>query len=198
MSELTTTQMLAGRAGAGDCDALEALARRTYPGLLSAARAQIRGHAPVLRGQLDSTDLAQSSYLEALRALPFFEPRATRGAFRVWLRGVLLNKVRRRLQYFLAKRRNVSRAVPMPAEFEGAGSRVGPLEELISLERRRGIQRAMATLSERQQKVIQLRFFETLSWDEVGSRMDLSAAAAQMLCHRALKGLRAAFDAIGG
>ena len=179
-----TTEDLARRAREGDREAMQALAERTYPGVLSAAKAMSRRRGG-LRSRLESGDLAQSAYHDALRALPSYESRGA-GSFRRWLLGVLRNKVRRRLASLLARRRDARREVPLESSGGTTSPGESPLARLLDGEHRARLEASLSGLSERHRRVIHLRYFEDLPWRDVGARMGISEEAAQMLCHRAL------------
>jgi RNA polymerase sigma-70 factor (ECF subfamily) len=186
-----TTEDLARKAREGDRDAMEALAERTYPGLLSAARAYGRRKGG-LRARIESGDLAQSAYHDALRALPRYEPRGV-GSFRRWLLGVLRNKVRRRLASILAHRRDIRQESRLPRDVPAASQATSPLGRLLDGEHRTRLAESLAGLSDRHRRVIHLRYHEGLPWRDVGTRLGISEEAAQMLCHRALVDLNEAF-----
>jgi RNA polymerase sigma factor (sigma-70 family) len=186
-----TTEDLARRAREGDREAMEALAERTYPGVLSAAKAYSRRRGG-LRSRLESGDLAQSAYHDALRALPSYESRGA-GSFRRWLLGVLRNKVRRRLASLLARRRDARREVPLESSGQAASPTESGLGRLLDGEHRARLEEALAGLSERHRRVIHLRYFEDLPWRDVGARLGISEEAAQMLCHRALVDLNESY-----
>jgi RNA polymerase sigma-70 factor (ECF subfamily) len=189
-----TTEDLARRAREGDREAMEALAERTYPEMLSAARAYSRRKLRGLSARIESGDLAQSAYHDALRALPSYEPRGV-GSFRRWLLGVLRNKVRRRLASILALRRDVRQEARLPHEVPASRPATSPLGRLLDAERSARLAASLERLSDRHRHVIHLRYFEGLPWREVGVRLGISEEAAQMLCHRALIDLNEAYFA---
>jgi RNA polymerase sigma-70 factor (ECF subfamily) len=145
-----------------------------------------------LRRRLETEDLAQSAYHDALRALDRWEGRG-KGSFRKWLLGILRNKFRRKLAGALAERRDARREVALGDVDRSASSGGDPCLQVLRAEDREHLLRAVEALPDKWRRVVHLRYFEGLAWREVGERLDLSEEAAQMLCHRALKSLHAEF-----
>ncbi len=184
------TRKLVESAQAGDARARETLAARTYAGVLAAARTFLRGRFKPLRGRLETRDLAQSAYVDALRSLPAFKPTAT-GSFRGWLLGILRNKLRRRVASLTALRRDARREAPLPAVPASAES---PSRRTLQAEERARLERALADLPSSHGAVVRLRFYDELSWDEIAARLGTSPEAAQMRCTRALRLLRTTYE----
>ncbi len=158
--------------------------------MLTTARAFLRGRFRPLRDRFDTHDLAQSAYVDAFRALPSFVP-AERGSFRRWLAGILRNKLRHRAAYLTAKRRDARREAPLAGAAAGADS---PSRRALRGEERARLAQALERLPARYADVIRWRFYDELALADVGARLGASEAAAQMLCRRALRKLRRAYE----
>jgi len=191
--DATGTQDLARRAKEGDREALDALVRRTYPGLARDARLRLRTGPPALRARLATDDLAQSAIRDALRVLPAYRPQGE-GSFRAWLAGFLRNKVHRRLAFFRARRRDARLEAPLEAAAPVHSREPLPPDVVIREEERRRLEEAVNSLPERDRTIIVCRYHLDLPWKEVGERVGIGEEAAQMACRRALGKLRGLFD----
>jgi RNA polymerase sigma factor (sigma-70 family) len=190
--DLLATQDLARRAREGDREALDLLVRRTYPGVVRAARS-LRGEHRGIRARIETEDLAQSAFRDAVQVLPSFKERGE-GSFRRWLLGILRNKVRRRLAFFHARRRDARREVPVDAAESIPSGSPTPPQIAIEAEDRGRLEDALNRLPERDRKIIVCRYHLDLSWKEVGERIGTGEEAAQMACHRALAKVRRLLD----
>jgi RNA polymerase sigma factor (sigma-70 family) len=193
IDDLLGTRDLVQLARAGDREALDLLVRRTYPGVVTAARSLRKVHARI-RGRVETEDLAQSAFRDAVRVLPTFRERGD-GSFRRWLLGILRNKVRRHVAFFGARRRDAGREAHLPEASDLPSPAPPPPAVLLEREERGRLVDAVNRLPERDRKVVVCRYHLGLSWKEVGDRLGTSEEAAQMACHRALVKLRRALDA---
>ncbi|MBI4600794.1 MAG: sigma-70 family RNA polymerase sigma factor [Planctomycetes bacterium] len=176
-----------------DREAQEELFARIYPDLLQAARFRL---GPVLRARMDTLDLAQTAYLEALRDLRRYRYQG-KGSFKRWLLAILENKIRRRLQFFKARRRDLRREVPLEPGHEIPSRSPSITGNLIAREDRERLEGAMDKLPEDYREVIVNRYYLGLNWAAVGEHMGRSEEAAQMLCKRALARLRKLYGDLG-
>ncbi len=181
-----TTKRLIQRAQEGDRSAIEQLFAKIYPDLLQAARFRL-GHA--LRSRMDTMDLAQTAYFEAYRDLEQYQYEG-KGSFHRWLLGILENKIRSRLKFFKAQRRDMRREVAVDSDKNLPAPADSPTRKLIANEDRERIEAAMDRLSERHREVIVYRYYLRMPWGEIGEVTGRSEEAAQMLCHRALQKLK--------
>ncbi len=181
-----TTRDLVERARKGDREAVEALFAKSYPDLVQAVRFRL-GEA--LRNRMDSLDLAQSAYLEAYRDLDGYE-YGGKGSFRRWLMGIVENKIRGRLKFFKAQRRDMRREVALEGQSIPRET-LSPVSRFLALEDRVRLEAAMDRLPEEYREVIIARYYLRLSWKEVGERHgQRSPEAVQMLARRALLKLK--------
>ena len=188
-SDEPTTRTLLRKAREGDRAAMEALFARSYPDLVQAARFRM---GAALRARMDTLDLAQDAYFDAFRDLERYRYRG-KGSFRRWLLGILENKIRSRLDFLRARKRDARREVVLE-ERQAPPAPVGsPTQEVVRGEDRERLERAMDRLPERYRDVIVSRYYLRMSWREIGELTSRSEEAAQMLCHRALRKLRAMY-----
>jgi RNA polymerase sigma-70 factor (ECF subfamily) len=177
------------KAQQADRDAQEALFRRAYPDILQAARFRL---GPELRARMDTMDLAQTAYSEALRDLPKYRYEG-KGSFVRWLSAILENKIRNRLDFFRAQRRDLRREVPLDREAGVPAPAESPTRNLIRGEDRARLEAAMDRLPPDYREVIVCRYYLRMPWSEVGVELRRSEEAAQMLLQRALLKLRALY-----
>jgi RNA polymerase sigma-70 factor (ECF subfamily) len=186
MGEKNTTTQLIEKAQKGDREAVERLFSRVYPDLLQAARFRL---GKALRARMDTLDLAQTAYFEAFRDLQAYRYRGE-GSFHRWLLGILENKIRKRLKFHHAQRRDFRREVHVEGSQELPAPSTSPTRKLIANEDRERIEAAMDHLDDAHREVLIYRYYLRMSWKEVGQCLGRSEEAAQMLCHRALQNLK--------
>ncbi len=188
-------QGLIDRARGRDEEALEQLLSVHAQRLLESVRAELGER---LRRRLESQDVMQQVYLDALRDIERFENRGD-DAFFQWLRRIAINRIcdadRRGFQ--AAKRRGEVRAADLGPDGSMAGlieairepgarpSLAAGLGEEVAL-----LERALGQLSEEHRQVIELRYFRQLNVAETAARMERSERAVRSLCVRALIRLR--------
>ncbi len=186
---------LIDRARGRDEEALEQLLSVHAQRLLESVRAELGER---LRRRLESQDVMQQVYLDALRDIERFENRGD-DAFFQWLRRIAINRIcdadRRGFQ--AAKRRGEVRAADLGPDGSMAGlieairepgarpSLAAGLGEEVAL-----LERALGQLSEEHRQVIELRYFRQLNVAETAARMERSERAVRSLCVRALIRLR--------
>lgn len=179
--------------------------------LLARCHLELRAWAEVrmdaaLKAKTDPDDILQEVYLDVARQIGHFEYRGA-GSFVNWLRAILNQKLvdaRRAAHY---KMRDIDREVPAVAgpssasywnlldnlyAESGTPSRVIRREEALG-----ALLACINVLSETHRQVIEWRFIEGLSVEEVATRLGKSKAAVVALTKRALDMLRASMDQMG-
>jgi RNA polymerase sigma-70 factor (ECF subfamily) len=159
-----------------------------------------------LRARRGPEDILQEAYLEVARQIHRFEGRDL-GSFLAWVRTILDHKLIDARRAAHCQARDVQREVPAMLgsssssywnlldnlyRESGTPSRVIRREEALA-----ALLSCVDNLSEAQRRVIQMRFLDGLSVDEVARRLDKSPAAVVALSQRALEALRAAMDRLG-
>jgi len=172
------------------CDQAQAGSREAYDRLfaLHADRALLFIRARLgrkLRECVESQDVLQDAYLAAHQAFPQFE-YTDEGAFTRWLCRIIEHRLCDLGDHFGALKRQ---AVEVPQS-----NPTGPWTAVDRAEHRERVARAMDSLSDDHRQVLLLRFFEGLSAEETGARMQRSAGAIRKLTARALAELGREFQ----
>ena len=166
---------------AGDRRALEALIRSEWPRIHRIVTAEIGDRA-------DAEDLTQEAFA---RVLPRLDTFSDPGALHAYLAQVARNLVRDRWR----RRRFVDPGAPVA---DGASDVPGP--EALALDRadRDALGLALRRLPDEYRRVLELRFSERRSSEEIARLLGRSAPAVRQLQHRALIRLRLEFATVTG
>jgi RNA polymerase sigma-70 factor (ECF subfamily) len=176
---VATTQLLQ-RAKDGDRAALEALVARYLPRL----RAWASGRLPMrARSMFDTADLVQETLLRTIERLDRIEVRGP-GGFQAYVRSAVLNRIRdevRRASRWSGPE-GVDESLPSPEP--------SPLEMAMGAELVARFERALAGLTEEEQRLIHLRIELDYDYDEIAAMTDRpSRDAVRMAVKRALRHL---------
>lgn len=162
----------------GKLSAFEQLVRRHQASAWNAAF-RLLGNAN------DAEDVAQEAFLRILRAAHRYRPTAS---FRTYLYRILTRLCRDH------RRKAALPSCPNPDAEPGQGL---PAEACaIAKEERRAMQEALASLPVRQREAVVLRYYERLSYDEIGQVMGTSRKGVERLLAKgraALAGLLSDF-----
>lgn len=147
---------------------------------------------PLLRGKLGASDLVQETAVDARRAFDAFRGSTAEECF-AWLRSILRNNVVDAVRRYATSQKRaagleISLASPTGRR-EGAvleAPRGLPDASVIRREEALCVASAMARLAPDDQMVLRLRYWEGLSFVEIGSRMDRSGDAVRQLWYRAV------------
>jgi RNA polymerase sigma-70 factor, ECF subfamily len=191
-------ESLLGAARGGDARVLGCLLQLSRPYLLSIAR---HGLPNDLRGKYDDADLVQETLLEAHRGFAGFHGTDA-DDLRVWLRGILKHRLMDLIRrYRDASKRSVGRECSLDAGLEAGDPAFGdvdpfptPCRSSMAQENIAALRQALLRLPADEQAVVCLRQFESLSFQEIGLRLDRSAEAARKLWSRAIARLRGMLD----
>lgn len=176
------------------------LIRQFRPYLLAIANAEID---PDVAAKVGASDIVQNSMLSAQRCIADFHGE-TRQELMAWLRGILVKDVKQTHRYFRAEKRKVSRERPLPDDsLRRERSRLvddvdSPSTEVSLREQEALLRNALGSLSEEEQRVIELRNWQRLSFVEIGSQMNRSADATRKLWSRAILRLQQRMDEANG
>jgi RNA polymerase sigma-70 factor (ECF subfamily) len=174
----------------GSSDALGQLLEAYRGYLLRIARERID---PGLRAKEDASDLVQETFLEAQRDLPRFHGSSA-GQLRAWLRQLLLNNIANLVRrYRGTDKRQINREVALGL---GDGSRSpgahlpaptpSPSNVLVHAERSVALDRALSRLPEEYRQVLEWRYQQGLSFEEIAWQLRRSANAVRKLWARAV------------
>jgi RNA polymerase sigma-70 factor (ECF subfamily) len=190
-----TTEQLIARARRHDEQALNELLDRHTQRLLDSIRAELGGR---VRQRLESQDVMQQVYLDALRDIDRFEDRG-KDSFFHWLRRIAVNRICDvdRKAFKTAKRRGELRAADLGRDasmmglLDAMGGSVTRPSMAAGLDERVGLLKgALEKLSDDQREVIELRYLTQLNVAETAARMDRTQRAVRSLSVRALIRLR--------
>ena len=172
---LLMTQELLQRAKSGDQNALGVLMARYRPRLERWATGRLPSHA---RSLLDTGDLVQESLMNALERLDRFEVRGP-GMFQAYVRQAVLNRIRDQVRW--------ARSKPAVSEPERLEARTpSPLDSAIGSDVLDRYERALASLSEDEQRLLHLRIELDFSYGEIAAVMERSPDAVRIAAQRAL------------
>ena len=194
-SEVDNVNELITRARERDEAALAELLEANTARLLASIRAELGDR---LRQRLESQDIMQQVYLDALNNIEQFVDRG-QDSFFAWLRRIAVNRICDvdRKAFRTLKRGGEVREADLGLEASMAplldaiaGSGTTPSVLANQGERVRLLRDALAQLSEDQREVIQLRYLNQLNVAETAAKMDRTERAVRSLCVRALIRLR--------
>jgi RNA polymerase sigma-70 factor (ECF subfamily) len=192
--------LLLSEARGGSADALGRLLEHYRPYLLLVAERELD---PGLRAKGGASDLVQETFLEAHRDLPRLFTGSSDDELRAWLRRLLLNNLGTFARSFRGTaKREVGREVCLGADdsrsepVNGLAARGDtPSRVMMANESAETIKHALSRLPDDYRRVIQLRYEESRSFEEVGRIMGRTPEAARKLWARAMERLRAEWEA---
>lgn len=184
------------RAQGGDAEALNQLFQAYHSTMVRLARARL---GPKLGIKEDADDLAQTTFREATRDLGQYQYRGE-GSFLSWLAQILSNKIRDKVEYYGAVKRDSARERSVQ-DMRPPGNADAPAYDPSSddLSVTRQVQRreelailrtALEELSPDHRQAIVLVFFKGMTLRQAGERMARSEDAVRMLLRRAEDRLR--------
>jgi RNA polymerase sigma factor (sigma-70 family) len=162
----------------GDASAFHELFRRYAPLLLRVMRRE-------LSSQSEAQDLVQQTFLQIHRARNDFDPGRR---LKPWVYTIALNLKR---EYLRGRKRRPTQ--PLEQTQEPGVEAVDP--ELQ--DRARILRRVLATLPAQQREVIELHWFDELSFQEVGQALGITTTAAKVRAHRGYVRLKEALSELG-
>ncbi|MEA1950072.1 MAG: RNA polymerase sigma factor [Planctomycetota bacterium] len=166
MERVRGDEELMSEVAQGDLAAFEVLVRRHQASAWNAAF-RFLGNVD------DAEDIAQEAFLRILRAAHRYQPTAS---FRTYLYRIVTRLCRDR------RRKASPFSCPNPdAETSGAPS---PDAVVAAREERRAVQEALESLPVKQKEAVVLRYYEGLSYDEIGEVMGASRKGVERLLAR--------------
>jgi RNA polymerase sigma-70 factor (ECF subfamily) len=150
------------------------------------AAALTRLMARDIRSPEEVKDLVQQTFLQLHRARQDYDSRKP---LRPWLNTIALNLKR---QFFREQKRQPAHAFDSDALDELA---VSSPHDAVQTEACRQLRRALSCLPSEQREVIELHWFDGLSFSEIGSCVGITSNAAKVRAHRGYCGLRKALTA---
>lgn len=135
----------------------------------------------------DARDLLQQTFLQLHRARHDFRPEAR---LRPWLYTIALNLKR---EFFRRRQRRPETPLDLERHREPSVEPAvqGRFEHVVE------VRRAVAALPESQRVVIELHWFEELSFAEIAETLGLGLSAVKVRAHRGYNRLREALETLG-
>jgi RNA polymerase sigma-70 factor (ECF subfamily) len=165
----------------GDPAAFDTLFQRYTPPLLGFLGRMLQDNGR-------AEELAQEVFVRIYQAKDRYEPRAR---FSTWMFGIAhrlaLNELAR------ARHRFETRTAE-PRELDCADPAPDPGERIDAQRSGQALERALATLPERQRAAILLRSEGDMDYAQIAQALDTSVASVKSLLHRAREGLLRALD----
>lgn len=155
-----------------------------------------------LRSKCDSSDLVQQTLLLAHQKGAQFRGR-TEGEWKAWLRSILANNLKNKLEEFGSQKRDLARERPLQAALDDTSARLdawlaaeqpSPSDEAMRYEQLQRLAVGLKELPDDQREALELRHLEDCSIDEISRRMARTDAAVAGLLRRGLKRLRELLD----
>ena len=177
------TESLVARAHQGDREAFDRLFALAADRALLFIRLRL---GRKLRSRLESMDVLQEVYVEALGAFERFEYRGD-DSFSRWLCRLIENRIRGLADHFGAKKRTPPAGeVPVSKVIEGVRlSGAGPVTALDHGEARAQLADALEQLEDDAREVLLLRFFQGRTQGEIAELMGRSPTAVRRLLGKA-------------
>jgi RNA polymerase sigma-70 factor (ECF subfamily) len=142
--------------------------------------------------QSAAEEVAQESFLRAWRNIDSYQP--TRANFSTWLftiaRNLALNE--------LSRQAHDSRWTADDALLDITCGRAQPLDELLESGRRRGLRKALLSLSLRDRRALALAYVEDLDLASVARIEGCTTGAIKVRLHRARQRLKQILEAVDG
>lgn len=180
----TEEQILVMRAQRGEQDAFRVLVERYQKYAYTLA-------LRILNVPADAEDAAQEAFLSAWKALPKFRMDAQ---FSTWLYRLTINAATDLLR---RRKREPDRVDTTEVLARIADTGDTPEEAVQRQERREQVRRAMDALSENHRKILLLREVTGLSYEEIGTALELSPGTVRSRLARARQELREKLQAQG-
>ncbi|GGG55273.1 RNA polymerase subunit sigma-24 [Pseudohongiella nitratireducens] len=130
----------------------------------------------------DAQDLLQEVFFSAYQNLSGFRQDAQ---FSTWLMRIAYNRA-----VDQARRRKVRDADPLPTSTETVDDRPGPAAETQSQQRNQQLQSWLAALPLEQRMVIELKFFQEMTFDDIASLESISPNTAKTRFYAGLARLK--------
>jgi RNA polymerase sigma-70 factor (ECF subfamily) len=185
-------------ARAGSRDALGQVLENYRAYLLLIANRELD---PEIRAKGGASDLVQETFLEAQRDFGRFQG-TTGGQLQAWLQEILQHNVANFVRHYrYTAKRAVGREVRLDAETpsgqqaaEPAMETPSPSGHAVAREQAEQIEEAVARLPEDYRRVVQLRYQEGRSFQEIAQALDRSENAVRKLWLRAIERLQQEMD----
>lgn len=145
---------------------------------------------PQLRRRLESRDILQATLLKAFQGFGRFEGSGSRSLM-AWLGTIAHDEICDQADFYGRRKRDAARETTLDERVDPVARQVvhtaaSRLQLKADGER---LERALDTLAEAQREIVLLRFYEELSFPEIGERLGKSPDACRMQLARAMAAL---------
>lgn len=186
-----STQEIVHRIQAGESDLFGVLYDRYFNRLRFIARCRLPRR---LRSKLDSVDLVQSAFREAVEHIDQFQNCRSDGLFLNWLSRAMINNLKNKIAHFECKKADIARENPLEAEGEEKAREVpadapGVVSVAAMLEDLGRLETTLDDIPDPHREVILLRWFCSMTWEEVGGELSCTPGAAKQRELKALASL---------
>ena len=179
----------------GDEDAANRLWDRYYEKLIPAVRIRL---GQKLRGKIETMDVVQSVFYEAVRGAESKEFESE-GHFRAWLNRLVENRIRKEARYFNRQKRDINKEEALMhsrGEEQKPDKTLGPrpvsiVEHFDELAR---MEEALEKVPKDTREILVMRYFEELTYQEIGKRIEKSEEATRKIINRAVQLLAREMD----
>tara|TARA_B100000959_G_C14769003_1_gene536665 strand:- start:167 stop:769 length:603 start_codon:yes stop_codon:yes gene_type:complete len=186
--DLARTMMELHAARDGDDEAANRLWERYYEKLIPAVRIRL---GQKLRGKMETMDVVQSVFCEAVRGADQrdFE---SEGHFRAWLNQLVENRIRKEARYFGRQKRDIQKEevfLNTKREERRSDKTLSPrpvsiVEHFDELAR---MELALEHVPADVREILVMRYFEELTYAEIGNRIEKSEEATRKIVNRAVQ-----------
>lgn len=164
--------------------------------------AELKGYLDVIadqnldmgaRQKVGVSDIVQCSFIRVIENFEDFRGE-TSGELKAWINRIVKNEINRVYRTYSTEKRNTSREVSispktddsMAAGFVPVDTEVTPASGSLKSEQRQRVHDILGQLKPDHAEVIRLRNIESLSYKEIGERMERSEKSASQLWYRAM------------
>ncbi len=175
--ETVTDGEIIGRICDGETRLFDELVRR-YQDRVYGMTGRFVGHGA------DAEDLAQEAFLKAFRGLEGFKGHAK---FSTWLYRITFNLC---MDWLRRNRKPGRRTASIDAAAEVADGTADLGKCLLAAEERNEVRKAVDRLPERYRTVVILLYYQELSYDQIGSVLDIPIKTVETRLYRARQMLR--------
>ncbi len=172
-----TVEELVRAAAKGRTDAFEELVRLHEKKVYALTLRMCGNHE-------DARDAAQEAFLSAWRGLPSFRGEA---GFSTWLYRLASNAA---IDQLRRNRRQREEASLDAGEMDTPDQSPGPQEAAEGSELQRAVADGLASLSEDHRRILLLREYQALSYDEIAQTLDMDLGTVKSRISRARRALR--------
>jgi len=180
------------RALKGDNEAITKLYNMYNTRLVYTAKSKL---GKKLQSQMDSSDVVQSMWKDALRDIADFEYKGPDSFYR-WLLARLINKIQGKGRYYSAAKRDSGHILPILENKSSSENTCSPMAKdptpskiAVTNEELANISHILCQFPESHQEVLVLRLRDELEFHKIGERIGKTADATRKIFNRRLKQL---------